>query len=215
MNKLANKTYIKVITGLLTAALVVLSFAGCEKEVITLADDINAAGGETEYIEIKSFELKKPADKSRSEIGYVALFIPDDYTVSDDNPNMYISSLYPLDASNIYYTRANSEDIGAVDDKLTADSYKEAVESEYEKSGERIDLNIDAFDKEEMDGIPCYKVRSHYTFEDRQIEMLAYIILASDTYVITYTQVSDDELMADFLTDEGSLKLVKEVSGKR
>ena len=42
--------------------------------------------------------------------------------------------------------------------------------------------------------------------------MSTYLVLAQDTYTITYSQSEDDELMADFEISDGIIKLVKEES---
>ena len=36
------------------------------------------------------------------------------------------------------------------------------------------------------------------------------MILGEDTYTITYSQMSDDELMADFEISDGEIRLVRE-----
>ncbi len=46
--------------------------------------------------------------------------------------------------------------------------------------------------------------------ENGEIEPLAYLILADDTYTVTYSQMSDDELMADFEISDGEIRLVRE-----
>ena len=61
-----------------------------------------------------------------------------------------------------------------------------------------------------MDGIPGYKIRSTYGMGDEAVEQLAYLILADETYTITYSQMADDELMADFEISDGQIRLVRE-----
>ena len=198
------------IAAILVAAILL---TGCNDKETTVADDIT--GENPEYVEIAQFAVKEEARTDLTEIGYVALYVPGDYVASEETPGMYVSSLYPLDSSNIYYTRADASLVGAVDQSLTAPDYEAAVEAAYEAMYESpIDLTVDEFDDAPIEGIPAFKIRSHYTLEDRDVQMLCYLILSTDTYVITYTQMSDDELFADFETGEGQIRLVKEVSGK-
>ena len=63
-----------------------------------------------------------------------------------------------------------------------------------------------------MDGIPAYKIRTTYETDENSIQQLTYLVLAEDTYTITYSQSEDDELMADFEISDGTIKLVKEES---
>ena len=49
-----------------------------------------------------------------------------------------------------------------------------------------------------------------YQIEGGEVEQLAYLILAEDTYTITYSQMADDDLMADFEISDGVIKLVRE-----
>ena len=46
--------------------------------------------------------------------------------------------------------------------------------------------------------------------DNKRVQQLAYIIQARDTHIITYNQLSDDELLADFEISEGEIRLVKE-----
>ena len=97
-----------------------------------------------------------------------------------------------------------------VSDKLTKESYKEIVEGAYKEGGQDVDLVIDSFEEIDMEGVPGYKIRSSYQIEGGEVEQLAYLILAEDTYTITYSQMADDDLMADFEISDGVIKLVRE-----
>lgn len=203
---------------LFSLAMVMMGFTfltGCNDEVITVADNMNSSSAEgegTEYIELETFEIQKEQAVEREGIGYCAILIPADFVQSEEVPGMYISKRYPLDSGNIYYTVTNSADIGAVSDELSKESYVKAIESAYEAMGDSIKLKVDDFSKETLEGVPCYKIRSHYNIGDRDVQQLTYIIMAADTHVITYTQASDDDLLVDFLKDEGQIKLVREIS---
>lgn len=187
-----------------------ISLTGCKEKVTTLADDITA-NEKSEYIKMDEFELKGEGVE-RENIGYCAVMIPADFVEVEDIKGMYVSNLYPLDSSNIYYTAVDPATLGYISDNMDADSFKMAIEDAYRAVGDPIDLKVDSFSKESMEGIPCYKVRSHYAVEDDEIQQLVYIILANNTHIITYSQTSDDVLLADFETSEGELKLVRERS---
>lgn len=199
--------------GAAVLALCLLLCSGCGQKVITVADDINAEKGEgTEYVEMEKFTIKKVDDVEREDIGYCALLIPSDFTRSADVEGMYVSKLYPLDSANIYYSIEDASGLGVVDENLTSADYEKAIEGAYKAVNKDIDLLVDAFDRETLSGVPCFKIRSHYNAGDRDVQMLVYIVMASQTHVITYTQLSDDEMMADFETYEGEIKLVRERS---
>lgn len=193
---------------------VLISLCGCTKKVITVKDDITKETTETEYVTVDEFEVKKTDDSGKEEIGSLAILIPAGFSMSDSVEGMYISNIYPIDSSNIYYTISDGEDAGFVTDSLDEKKYKESVENGYKSLGENADIKVDSFEKTDFEGIPCYKIRSHYNIGERDVQQLVYIIQATQTHVITYSQTSDDELMYDFLTDEGQIKLVKEISGR-
>ena len=197
--------------------------SGCEKQVITVEDDIVAMKNEKQHdpekmeqelgkVSADSMEYKEEKVSDLIDIGCCAILIPTDFVRDEENPGMYISERYPLDSGNIYYTVIEDEAIGAVNKELTAKQYEEAVENAYASQGNPVDLIIDEFSDEFIENVPCFKVRCHFNIGDRDVQQLAYIVMASKTHVITYTQLSDDELLADFLIDEGEIKLVREIS---
>lgn len=193
-------------------AVMLTAIVGCSSRYTTVADDIFAEEGEEEYITMQELNLNPKPDTGRDDIGYCAILIPAGFHRSEEIPGMYVSELYPMDSSNIYYSVSDALSVGAIDDNLTAEDYEKALESGFSSKGQNIDVTVDEFSKEEMEGVPCFKIRSHYSVGDENLQQLTYIILGSDTHVITYTQMSDDELLADFLTDEGRIKLVRERS---
>ncbi len=197
--------------GILLMSVLLVLFAGCEKKVITAADDITLTEGETPDIPvIESFEKKVVIADDLPEIGSVVLKIPEGYVPSKEDENFYVSELYPLDSSNICYSRSDGRDVGMVDKNLTKEQYEEAIEEAFAAEDKTVDLVIDEFTAEDLQGIPSYKIRSHYNTGYRRLQMLTYIIASSETYVITYSQLSDDELFTDFNTDEGQICLIRE-----
>ena len=78
------------------------------------------------------------------------------------------------------------------------------------KQGENVDITIEEFSRNDMESVPGYKIRSSFEVDNKRVQQLAYIIQARDTHIITYNQLSDDELLADFEISEGEIRLVKE-----
>lgn len=184
---------------------------GCSREVITVAG--MEAQEQTEenanYIEIQRFELKEPEEEYEGEdVAFCAVLIPAGYDESAEIPGMYIHERYPIEASNIYYSVAEGDGEGIVSQELTQEKYEQLVEEAFEAEGQAVDLEIKSFEKTDMEGVPSYIVRSSYAKAPKQVQQLTYLILAEDTHTITYTQMSDDEMMADFMVSEGQVKLV-------
>ncbi|NBJ94671.1 hypothetical protein [Parablautia muri] len=188
-----------------------LLLSGCSKEVVTVAGIQSEDGQDADYIEMKEFELKSQKTETNKEgVSCCAVLIPSGYQESDEIPGMYVHEKSPLDSSNVYYTISEGSGDGRVSEALTKDSYEEILEEAFQEAGQDIDLEIEAFEEIDMEGIPAYKIRSSYRVEDGEIEQLTYLILAENTYTITYSQMSDDELMADFEISDGAIRLVRE-----
>ena len=193
-------------------AFVAFLLSGCGKEAVTVAGIQSEDGEENGYIEMQEFELKQQEEEgTEEEIRYCAVLIPAGYKESEEVPGMYVHERNPLDSSNIYYSVSEGSGRGKVSRTLTKENYKETMEKAYEKAGQKVELTIDSFEEINMEGIPCYKIRSSYVVEDdEKIEQLAYLIMAKDTYTITYSQMSDDELLEDFEISDGEIRLVRE-----
>ncbi len=184
---------------------------GCAREAVTVAGIQSEDGESMEYIEMQEFELKEQEESTGEKVRYCAVMIPAGYHESEDIQGMYVHERNPLDASNIYYTVSEGNEEGMVSGMLTKEAYQETMEKAYQEAGMEVALNIDSFEKIDMEGIPGYKIRSSYAVADgEEIEQLAYLILAEDTYTITYSQMWDDELMADFEISDGEIRLVRE-----
>lgn len=195
---------------LIVSAVFLLS--GCQKEAITVAGIQSEDGESNGYIEIQEFELKEPREESGGEkVRHCAVLIPAGYQESEEVKGMYIHERSPLDASNIYYTVSEGSGEGRVSETLTEEIYKDTMEAAYGEAGWQVELEIASFEEIDMEGIPGYKIRSSYRIEDgEEIEQLVYLILAQDTYTVTYSQVSDDDLMADFEISDGEIRLIRE-----
>ncbi len=195
---------------ILTAFLGIL-LTGCSNKVITVSDISPEDGQETQYIEMQEFELKEKAPESdREEVSYCAVLIPASYQESEEVPGMYVHKRNPLDSSNIYYTVSEGSASGMVSDSLTKETYEKILKEACKEAGQSVNLEIESFENIDMEGVPAYKIRSSYQMEEGEIEQLTYLIVAQDTYTITYSQMSDDELMADFEISDGEIRLVRE-----
>lgn len=196
---------------LMLMVLAAFLLTGCAREAVTVAGIQSEDGESMEYIEMQEFELKEQEESTGEKVRYCAVMIPAGYHESEEIQGMYVHERNPLDASNIYYTVSEGNEEGMVSGMLTKEAYQETMEKAYQEAGMEVALNIDSFEKIDMEGIPGYKIRSSYAVADgEEIEQLAYLILAEDTYTITYSQMWDDELMADFEISDGEIRLVRE-----
>ena len=159
---------------------------------------------------MKEFELKDGvAEETEDMVRCCALLIPAGYVPSEEVEGMYVHERSPLDSSNIYYTVSEGDVEGMISKKLTKETYEKTVEDAFSEEGWEIDLLVEDFEEIDIEGIPGYKIRSSYEVEDSKIEQLAYLILAEDTYTITYSQMADDELMADFDISGTEIRLIR------
>lgn len=198
-------------TGL--AALLLLLLCGCGEKVVTVSSVLDEDGQAGEYIELQEFVLKeKEQDSGRENVRYCVVMIPAGYYESEEIPGMYLHERAPLDSSNIYYTVSDGSGEGSVSEALTQAAYQEIMENALLESGREGSLTVDSFEEIDMDGVKTYKIRSTYTMEDNAIQQLTYLVLAENTYTITYSQSADDELLADFELADGKIRLVKEES---
>ena len=201
------------LTAVLLSAGMMLAMCGCEKKVISVSSVSEEEGQETEYIEMQELELKeKERENGRENIKYCAVMIPAGYHESEEIPGMYLHERTPLDSSNIYYSVSEGSREGFLSSDLTEEEYRETIENALNEHGQEGSLTIDSFEEIDMDGIPAYKIRTTYETDENSIQQLTYLVLAEDTYTITYSQSEDDELMADFEISDGTIKLVKEES---
>lgn len=196
--------------GLMVLLLSMLA-TGCNKQVITVAgmEPKEQTQEPVNYIEISEFELKKPkAEYKGKDVLFCAVLIPEGFKESEEIPGMYIHERYPIEASNIYYSVSEGNAEGAISDELSGKMYEELVEEAFAKAGEEVDLEMDSFEQTEMEGVPVYKICSSYAKDSKRVQQLTYLIPAEDTHIVTYTQMSDDEMMDDYTTTEGQIKLV-------
>lgn len=207
---MTGKKWKAAVLGLALSA--AFGICGCEEKVITVSSVLDEDGQTVDYIEIQEFELKEVIEKesNRAKVQYCAVLIPEEYHESDEIPGMYFHERAPLDSSNIYYTVSEGSGQGRVSDALTEKKYKEIIEEAFKKNGQEGSFTVDSFEELDMDGVPAYKIRSTYATQENEIQQLTYLVLAENTYTITYSQAEDDDLIADFEISDGKIKLVKE-----
>lgn len=197
------------LAGLAFAA--IAGLCGCREEVITVSGVHGDEKAAEQYIEMKEFELKeRDPESGREKVRGCVVRIPAGYYESEEIPGMYLHEKTPLDSSNIYYSVAKGSEKGRVSDSLTEEEYRQTIENAFQDRGRKVELAITSFEELDMDGILGYKIRSEYESGEHRIQQLTYLVLAEDTYTITYSQSEDDELMADFEISDGEIKLVRE-----
>lgn len=191
------------------ACIILLSLVGCEKKVTTL----NAVTGEDDeisYIEIKELKLKEEVlDNGREDVQYCAVVIPEGYVESEDVPGMYVHEKAPLDSSNIYYSVSDGVYDGYVSENLTQEEYESILTQALSAQEDTGSVTVESFEEVDIDDVTAFKIRSTYEADGYTVQQLTYLILAEDTYTITYSQADDDELLADFEVSDGQIKLVK------
>lgn len=201
------------LTAALLSAGITLAMCGCEKKVISVASVSENEEQKTEYIEMQELELKeKVTESGREDIRYCAVMIPAGYHESEEIPGMYLHEKTPLDSSNIYYSVSEGSGEGFLSSDLTEEEYRETIGEALKENGQEGSLTIDSFEEIDMDGIPAFKIRTTYETDGNSIQQLTYLVLAQDTYTITYSQSEDDELMADFEISDETIRLVREES---
>lgn len=182
---------------------------GCEKKVVTVADMVTEEE-EEQYIEIKEFHLKgSPAEDDTDTVKRCVVRVPAGYVESDEIAGMYVHERAPLDSSNIYYAVS---DPGEMDyTQLSKETYESMMETVYQDAySATLELTVESFEKQEMEGFPAYVIRSSYEDGEEKIEQLICLIVADKVYTVVFSQASDDELLADFDVMEGRITLIRE-----
>jgi len=122
--------------------------------------------------------------------------LPEDFSESEDIEGMYVTKRYPIDASTIYYV-ALGRDVAL--QLMTEETFKAQAEENFRKEyGEDIEVNIDSFERIQIDGCPAFRILCHYQVGDTQMSQLEYAINADKSYVITYSQTDDYDRMEEY-----------------
>ena len=132
--------------------------------------------------------------------------LPEDFSESEDIEGMYVTKRYPIDASTIYYV-ALGRDVAL--QLMTEETFKAQAEENFRKEyGEDIDVNIDSFERIQIDGCPAFRILCHYQVGDTKMSQLEYAINADKSYVITYSQTSDYDRMEEYEASAETIHLV-------
>lgn len=122
--------------------------------------------------------------------------LPEDFSESEDIEGMYVTKRYPIDASTIYYV-ALGRDVAL--QLMTEETFKAQAEENFRKEyGEDIEVNIDSFERIQIDGCPAFRILCHYQVGDTKMSQLEYAINADKSYVITYSQTDDYDRMEEY-----------------
>lgn len=200
---------IKFFLCVLLGSLFCLSVTGCSEKVVTVSEIMDEEGEVAEYITMQEFEIKEIVeDSGKQQVEHCVVLIPGDYHESEDVKGLYLHERAPMESSNIYYSVVKGQD-GHVSEALTPEQYAAMLQEALLQAGKEVTVEVSSFEKVQMDQIPALKIRSSYKVESNTILQLTYLVLAEDTHIITYSQSKDDEMMADFETAEGQIKLVR------
>ncbi len=116
------------------------------------------------------------------EFGWTA---PEEF-VSDDG-ELYITSDYPTDSSNITYTHSADDGTGL---DFTAEDYETLLESTYAELGMTIDVTIDKFESIETNGCEGLYIESHYSMAEIELIQIQYAYQTGDeVHTVCYTAV--------------------------
>lgn len=122
--------------------------------------------------------------------------LPEAFSESEDIEGMYVTKRYPIDASTIYYV-ALGRDVAL--QLMTEETFKAQAEENFRKEyGEDIEVNIDSFERIQIDGCPAFRILCHYQVGDTKMSQLEYAINADKSYVITYSQTDDYDRMEEY-----------------
>lgn len=131
--------------------------------------------------------------------------LPEDFSESEDIEGMYVTKRYPIDASTIYYV-ALGRDVAL--QLMTEETFKAQAEENFRKEyGEDIEVNIDSFERIQIDGCPAFRILCHYQVGDTKMSQLEYAINADKSYVITYSQTDDYDRMEEYEASAETIRL--------
>lgn len=122
--------------------------------------------------------------------------LPEGFTEVEDMPGMYVTKRYPIDASTIYYVEMD-KDISM--QLMTEETFLMQMQNNFEQIyGMDVDIDLQSYEKIEIDGYPAFKILCSYTVDDIEITQLEYTINADKSYVITYSQTHEYDRMEEF-----------------
>lgn len=131
--------------------------------------------------------------------------LPEDFAEAEDQPGMYVTGRYPIDASTICYAELE-QDISL--QLMTEETFRQHMEEQFAAAQEEAEgLSIDSFDKIELDGYPGFRILCRYTIGSVEITQLEYIINADKSYVIIYSQTGEYDRMEEYEASAATIRL--------
>lgn len=133
--------------------------------------------------------------------------LPEGFFESEENGNMFVTKRYPIDASNIIYMELP---VDYTLQMMEKDYFENLVETAFLSSADKsIDIKITEFTKKKINGVPAFRLKAEYDYEDQHITHLMYIINGSQTYVLVYTMTHDYDRMEIFEESAATIKVLK------
>lgn len=131
--------------------------------------------------------------------------LPEGFEEADDMPGVYVTGRYPIDVSSIYYAEREQDiSLQLMTEELFLAHVKETFASDY---GKDVDITLESFEKIKIDGYPAFRILCSYTLEEIKITQLEYIINADKSYILTYSQTSDYDRMAEFEESAATIRV--------
>lgn len=211
--------------GLITGAVLILcAFSPDSAEEVFAEEDVvrsvESLQTEKDYLEDISDEerisLSREAlegsgkDTSLADGGLVTkginFEIPEGFAASEDTPGKYVLKRYPIDASNIVYSRLEADyTLQLMDEDYFAELIGESFDQDY---SEPVEVNITQFEHFTIDDVPAIRLKCEYDLEDNHFSQLMIVVNGSETYVLCYTQTQDYDRMAEFEASAETIKVL-------
>lgn len=133
--------------------------------------------------------------------------LPENFQASEEQEGLYITKRYPIDASNILYLEL---DVDYTLQMMEQDYFENLVRSAFLSGMETdVDVEITEFTKTDISGVPAFRVKAEYDYEDDHITHLMYVINGSQTYVLIYTMTQDYDRMEEFEQSAETINVIK------
>lgn len=176
-------------------------------EYMDTSDDDDKAELTTELLKEKNLDTSVVTDPIETK--GCTFFPPEGFEELPDMKGMYVSEHYPVDVSTVYYTE-KAMDISL--QLMTENTFTEHMRKELEHMYDsEVEIQVDTFEKIEIDGFPAFKILCSYSYGDVKIKQLEYIINADKSYIIIYSQTDDYDRMEEFRASAETIQVKKQV----
>lgn len=143
-------------------------------------------------------------ENTRSTTG-CSFSLPEDFVEAEDQPGMYVTGRYPIDASTICYAELE-QDISL--QLMTEETFRRHMEEQFAAAQEEAEgLSIDSYEKIELDGYPGFRILCRYMIGNVEITQLEYIINADKSYVVIYSQTGEYDRMEEYEASAATIRL--------